>query len=67
MKDATAITVTIPVNCNHKNTTTTLQSSTGQMQLLNRIKLFTESSAVTSTPLSELLYVKSNDTFIHAH
>ena len=50
-----------------KDAITTLQSSTGQIQLLNRIKLFTESSAVTSTPLSELLSVKSNDTLVHAH
>jgi len=45
------------MNCNHKNNlSTTLQSSTGQMQLLNRTKLL--SSEVLSTPISDLLYVK---------
>ena len=70
MKDAAAITLTINILQSIaiiKIPNTTLQSSTGQIQLLNRIELFTESSAVTSTPLSELLYVKSNVTLIHAH
>ena len=70
MKDATAITLTINILQSiaiTKNTITTLQSSTGQIQLLNRTKLFSESSAVTSTPLSELLYVKGNNTLVHAH
>jgi len=62
MKNATAITITI----NIKNTLSIiLQSSTGQIQLLNRTKLL--SSEVISTPFSELLYVKGNSTLLHAH
>lgn len=49
------------INYNHKNTlSTSLQSFTGQIQLLNRTKLL--SPEVFSTPISELLYVKGKAT-----
>ena len=65
MKDATAIANAINVLQSIAVTKILLQSSTGQIQLLNQTKLL--SSAVTASPLSELYYVKGNDTLLHAH
>ena len=55
------------INCNHRNTITASQSSAGQIQLLNRTKLFFEPSALTTTPICKLLYVKGNGTLVYAH